>query len=264
MMPELSRSGPTPIYKQIKSWMRQEIQSGAWAEHHKLRSEDDLAEILNVSRGTVRKAITELITEGLLVRTHGRGTFVSGNALEQPLAERLVTFSEDLLGKGIAFETHVLEQSLIQPTTRISSLLSVATDAPVFFLKRVRLVSGQPITLLHNYVACGKCPGIETANFTRYRLFEVLEDRYGLPIDWGRRTFEARTPSEEAARLLDIPTSSPVMYMEQIAYLRDGSPIELSDLWIKGDRYRLSAVLRRGEGHSSATGSIFVAPSGTP
>lgn len=241
--------------------MRQEIQSGAWVEHHKLKSEDGISAELGVSRGTVRKAITELIAEGLLVRTHGRGTFVTGNALEQPLAERLVTFSEDLISKGIVFETHILEQCLIQPNKRMASLLSVPSGAQVFFLKRIRAIGGQPITLLHNYVVCDRCPGIEAADFARYRLFEVLEEHFGLSIGWGHRSFEARTADSEVAHLLSISESDPVMYMEQIAYLRDNSPIELSDLWIKGDSYRLSAVLRRGDSSAHATDSIFMPPS---
>lgn len=260
MIPELTRTGPVPIYIQIKEWIRQQIQSGAWAEHHKLQSEDDISAELNVSRGTVRKAITELIAEGLLVRTHGLGTFVTGNALEQPLAEQLVTFSEDLIRKGIAFETRVLEQSLIQPAGRIASLLSVPPGGSVFFLKRIRAIGGQPVVLLHNYVVCGRCAGIETVDFTRYQLFEILERRFGLPISWGRRTFEARIADHEVAGLLGIQERSPIMYMEQIAYLGDNTPIELSDLWIKGDRYRLSAVLRRGDFGPGTTGSVLVSP----
>ena len=257
MMPELSRTGPTPIYLQIEDWIRQQIQSGAWAEHHQLKSEDDLSAELRVSRGTVRKAITELIAEGLLERTHGRGTFVTGNALEQPLAERLVTFSEDLLSKGVPFETHVLEHRLMPPGQRVASLLAALPGEQVFCLKRLRTVRNQPIVLLHNYVIYRQCPGLETIDFTQHRLFEVLEERFGLAIDWGHRSFEAQTAGPDTAQLLDIAENSPVMYMEQIAYLRDNSPIELSDLWIKGDRYRLSAVLRRSSSTAHSTGSIL-------
>lgn len=263
MIPELTRTSPVPIYVQIKEWMRQQIQSGVWAEHHKLQAEDDIAAQLNVSRGTVRKAISELIAEGLLVRSHGLGTFVTGNALEQPLAEQLVTFSEDLMRKGIAFETQVLEQKLIQPGRRVASLLSIEPGDHVFFLKRIRSIGGQPVVLLHNYVVHKRCAGIESADFTRYRLFEVLEGRFGLEISWGRRSFEARIADPEVASLLGIEACSPVMYMEQIAYLRDDTPIELSDLWIKGDRYRLSAVLRRGDYAAHRTDYTLVSASET-
>ncbi len=246
MMPELEHDRPMPLYLQIKGWIQEQIRQEVWPEHYKLVNEIDLADGLGVSRGTVRRAISELINEGMLVRIHGRGTFVASKRLEQPLAERLVAFSEDLISRGIPFETQVLVQSVIQPSERIASLLSVRPGGKVFFLQRVRCVGQAPLILLHNYVVHAHCPGIEQIDFTRYRLFEVLEGRYGLRLDWGRRTFEAQAATPEIAAHLGISDCDPVMKLEQIVFLDDGSPIELSDVWLRGDRYRLMATVRRG------------------
>jgi GntR family transcriptional regulator len=109
----------------------------------------------------------------------------------------------------------------------------------------VRLVGQEPLILLHNYVVCANCPGIETANFAKHRLFEVLEGRYGLRLDWGRRTFEAQAATEEIAGYLGISECDPVMKLEQVVFLDDGSPIERSDVWLRGDRYRLMATVKR-------------------
>ncbi|MBZ0304334.1 MAG: GntR family transcriptional regulator [Anaerolineae bacterium] len=242
---ELDRRDPTPIYIQIKHWMRQQIKHGVWPEHYKLTAETILAVELGVSRGTVRQAIMELIEEGLLTRIHGRGTFVASAALEQPLAEQFVTFSEDLIAKGIAFETHVLAQSIMKPTEIIASLLNIRADDDVFFLKRVRSIGDEPLVILENYLAYPRCRGIEQFDFTQYRLFEVLEEHLGLDLDWGRRSFEARAADAKVADLLRTTASSPVMFAEQIVYLADGSPIELSNLWFKGEKFKLSATLKR-------------------
>lgn len=245
---EVEREGPVPIYQQIKEWMYQQIVQGHWPEHYKLKSEVDLSNELGVSRGTVRKAISELIAEGMLVSIHGRGTFVASTSkLEQPLVEHLVTFSEDLIRRGIPFETEVLEQAVIAPSERVASLLSVPPGGKVFFIKRVRSVAQLPLIVLHNYVAHDRCPGIEQVDFTRHRLFEVLEEQFHLEIDWGRRTFEARTADEEVETLLNIAECAPVVYMEQLVYLSDGSPVELSDLWLRGDRFRISATVQRDD-----------------
>jgi DNA-binding GntR family transcriptional regulator len=245
MIPTLKRTGPHPIYKQIEDWMRQQILQGLWPEHYKLKSEDDLALELDVSRGTLRKATDELISEGILVRIHGRGTFVSSHRLEQPLAQRLITFSEDLISKGISFETQVLEQAVLTPSQRVVSLLSLAPNSKAFYLKRVRSVGQKKLILLENYVVHDRCQGIEQTDFTRYRLFEMLEKAFGLELDWGQRVFEAQAADETVAALLGICPKDPIMYVQQLVYLRDGSPVELSDLWIRGDYYRLSAVLER-------------------
>jgi GntR family transcriptional regulator len=241
----LDRSSPVPIYQQVKRWMRHRIEQGIWPEHYKLLNEIDLANEIGVSRGTIRKAVSELIEEGLLVRIHGRGTFIASKQLEQPLAERLVAFSEDLIEKGIPFETKVLEQQVIEPDERIASLLSIVEGRDVFFLKRIRYVAHTPIILLHNYVVYDRCVGIEELDFTQWRLFQALEERFGLVLDWGRRTFEAQIADRITAQQLDIIECAPVMNMEQIVFLDDGSPIELSDLWMRGEHYRLTATVRR-------------------
>lgn len=246
MIPDLHRTGPTPIYQQIKDWVHQQIAEGHWPEHYKLRAEVDLAEALGVSRGTVRRAISELIDEGLLVSIHGRGTFVASKVLEQPLAAQLVGVSEDLISKGIPFFTKVLSKSVIKPSTDIASLLSVPPDKNVFALQRVRYVAGEPLVLLHNYVVYDRCPGIEETDFVESRLFQTIEEQYGLVLDWGQRNFEARTASDMIAEQLEVESCDPVMYLEQVVYLDDGAPIELSNVWFRADRFRLSATVKRG------------------
>jgi DNA-binding GntR family transcriptional regulator len=244
-LPRLLRAGPVPIYQQIQDWIRLQIDSGAWPEHYKLDSEVDLAATLAVSRGTVRRAIAGLIEQGLLVQIHGRGTFVTSRYLEQPLAERLVSFSEDLIYKGIPYETEVVEQAVIQPSQRVASLLALPPGGEVLLLRRRRAVRGKPLIFLHNFLPLDRCPGIEQIDFSRYRLFEVLEEILGLRLDWARRFFQAQAATGEVAGLLDITPRDPVLYMEQVLYQQDGQPIELSDLWFRGDSFRLSASVTR-------------------
>ena len=183
----LDHDGPVPIYEQIQGWMQEQIVNGVWPERYKLPSEADVAAELEVSRGTVRKAIGDLAAKGLLVRTHGRGTFVAPKALEQPLADEMVTFSEDLISRGIPFQTSVVEQGIVPADRRVAARLRLQPGRPVFVLKRLRMVNDTPLILLHNYVVKDVCPGIEKMDFAHVRLFELLEDHYGLQIDHGRR-----------------------------------------------------------------------------
>lgn len=244
-------SGPVPIYEQIKAWLQEQIVSGAWPEGYKLLAEAELASELQVSRGTVRKAIAELTKEGLLVRSHGRGTFVAPGALEQPLAERLVTFSEDLISRGIPFKTEVLEQGLLTATGRIAQRLKVLPGCELFFLKRLRLVEDTPLIVLHNYVLYETCPGIEQLDFTHVRLFEALESHFGFQIDHGHRTFQAQAAESHTAAALSLAEGDPVMHIEQQTYLTDNRLIEFSDLWLRGDQFKLSARVQR-TGHDQA------------
>lgn len=218
---------------------------GAWPHNYKLQAEADLAVNWDVSRGTMRKAIAELVDEGLLRRTHGRGTFVASELLEQALANRMETFSEDLIRRGIPFSTDVLAQAIVAADERVAAWLKVPTGTALFLLKRVRYVEGEALIVLHNYVLPSRCIGIETLDFAQLRLFEALEERYQLDVRRGLRTFQAVAADEQVAELLAIPTSAPVMYIEQQSYLADGTPVEVSNLWLRGDRFKLTAEVQR-------------------
>lgn len=245
MAPHLDRTGPEPIYTQLEAWMRLQIASGAWPGRFKLPAEVDLAHELNVSRGTVRRALDDLVAEGLLTRTHGLGTFVAPHVVDQPLADRLVTFSEALISQGIPFETRVIASAVIPARGRVAAMLGLPANAPTFYLRRVRLVAGAALILLDNYVVYDRCPGVEALDFTRLRLFEVLEEQYGLRLENGRRIFQAQGADRETSQWLHIKPGEPVMYVEQLAYLDDGTAIEFSDIWLSGDRFRLTAAVKR-------------------
>lgn len=245
MIAPIDRTAPTPIFQQIQEWILAQITSGEWAENHKLKAEADLATQLGVSRGTIRKAIAPLLESGHLVQVHGRGTFVASTHIDQPLAESLVSFSEDLISRNIPFETRVIEKRVVVPSQRIRSLLQISEAVDTLYLRRVRVVRDKPIILLENYVRLDRCPGLEKYNFQKERLLEILEKEYGLPLDWARRTFEARLADSEVSQRLDIPESSAVMYINQLLYLENEQPIETSDLWLRGDHLRISAAVRR-------------------
>lgn len=240
----ISKSAPKPIYQQIADWMIQQIQQENWPEHYQLPNEVELSEKLAVNRGTLRKAIADLRRKGFLVAVHGRGTFVKAKTLEQPLAGHLITFSEDLLMKGITYTTQVLRNEITAIPEDIRQLLGVKGES-IFYLHRVRAIQDKPIIVLENYVIPDQLPGIDGIDFTRERLFYVLENTYHIGLDWGWRTFEARIAPTEISRLLKIGKCDPVMYMEQLVYKKDGEPIEYSQVWLRGDSFRLSAQVKR-------------------
>ncbi len=125
--------------------------------------------------------------------------------------------------------------------------LSCNTGVPLFCLRRTRAVEGILITLLHNYVVAAHCPAIEETDFTQLRLFEVLEGRYKLTLERGRRIFQALNADEETADLLDMTPGAAVMHLAQTTYLPDGAAVEYSDVWLRGSSFRLSATMLRGE-----------------
>ncbi|WP_198004770.1 GntR family transcriptional regulator [Rubrobacter xylanophilus] len=240
----IDRADPTPLYKQIAEVIRQRVRSGQWPRHYKLKAEDKLAAEFGVSRGTLRQALQSLVEEGLLTQVQGRGTFVSAPSGDLPLAQRLVTMYEILAASGRDFVTEVLEQKIVRGPDKIRTLLDLPEDEQLFYIHRRRLVEGEPLVVMENYVRITLCPELAKVDFTSVPLFNAIENRCGLEIGWGQRAFAATTAGTKA-ELLRTEASEPVLYLEQVSYLANGEPFEYSDVWVRGGKLRITTVLSR-------------------
>lgn len=219
------------------------MRSGQWPRHYKLKAEDDLAEEYGVSRGTLRQALQGLVEEGLLTQVQGKGTFVAASSGDAPLAQRLVTLHEVLAASGQDFTTEVLEQEVVRGPDRIRKMLDLPEHEQLLYIRR-RLVEGEPVVVLENYVRIKLCPGLVEVDFTIVPLFEAIENQCGLEIGWGQRAFVA-TRAGKWAGLLHTEVNEPVLYLEQVSYLSDGEPLEYSDVWVRGDKLRITTMLNR-------------------
>ncbi|GAB2530145.1 GntR family transcriptional regulator [Paramicrobacterium agarici] len=242
---EIQRELPVAIHAQISDRFRSRIASGEWPANYRLKSEPELSRELGVSRGTLRRAMTTLIEEGLLKQVRGRGTFVTSTTIEPAIAQKLSTLTEDFANQGIETNTEVIEATLIDPPRPIAALLDVGHGGSVLKLVRRRSTVEGPVALLYNYVRADLAPGIQKVNFSKASLFGTLEGQFGLKIASARRTFSARAAEGNVAEYLELPTGSPVQYLEQVTYLSDDRPIEYSDVWIHSGRLRVTSLLSR-------------------
>ncbi len=240
--------GPATLHAQISDWLREQIVSGRWPTHYRLKSEPELAQALQISRGTLRRAISTLIDEGRLVQVRGKGTFVTSSIAEPAIAQKLTSLAEDFAALGAPLATEVLTCELVSAPGQVAALLDVADDAQVLHLVRVRSTSAGPVAFLENYVRADLAPGIESVDFTTETLFGTLESRFDLLVATGRRTFSARSADEPLAKRLAVEPGSALQHLEQVTYLADKTPIEYSEVWIRSDRLRVTSVLTRHEG----------------
>lgn len=241
----IDRDAPVAIHAQISESIRSRIASGEYPPHYRLKSEPELAQELGVSRGTLRRALTTLIEEGLLRQIRGRGSFVTSTTIEPAIAQKLSTLSEDFANQGVVTTTQVLACELIDPPRPVASFLDVPAHGRVLRLVRVRSNEKGPIAMLFNYVRTEPTPGIEHVDFTQATLFGILEGQYRLRISSARRTFSAEGAGEEVAAALELPVGAPVQYLQQVTYLADGRPIEYSDVWIHSGRLQVTSLLSR-------------------
>lgn len=241
----LKRNGAEPLHAQISRLFRQRIVSGEWPEHYKLHSEENIAQELEVNRGTVRRAIRTLIEENLVQQVQGRGTFVVARNIEPAFGVRLKSMAEELQSRNIEFETVILDFDRCVPDSHIARLLDLASGEPVWFTERLRRrIGGEPLMLLHNWISTRTIPRLEKSDIAAYALFDILE-KAGETIAVGRRTITAENASADLAELLRIDDGTAVLHIEQTTYSSIDRPLEFSDIWLPPARVTLNAVLRR-------------------
>jgi DNA-binding GntR family transcriptional regulator len=248
----LSTASAIPLHAQVAEGFRSLIRLGVWAPGSQLLAEPELSVAVGVSRGTIRRAVQTLVREGLVTTTHGKGTFVCADVGDLFPTQQLLSIAEAMDQHGVAVETTVLEATLTLPPKAVADTLDLDENSICLGLRRIRSVSGVPVAYLVNFVRTEHCPAIELIDFAERRLFDVIENVYGLRIDGGHRTFAAQAATPEVAGHLGLEVGHPVLYLTQVTFLAGGEPIEYSDVWIRGDRMKLSAVLRRHPATSRA------------
>lgn len=239
----LSKADGIPLYVQIRKAIQDDILNKVLLPGQKLPSEDELAARFGVSRMTVRQGISDLIDEGLIYRRHGVGTFVA-----QPHVERdhthLTNFIEMARKEGIDLKVRLLAAEVIPAKLKVARSLSLEEGDLVIRVYTLRYTSELPITLHDAYVPYKLFPQLLQENLETNHLWDIFES-YGFRVKRAVQSIEAREAGDEIARLLEVEDGVPILYKERTVLLDDGTPVEFTYCYNRGDRYRLTVVLDR-------------------
>lgn len=238
-------SNSVPRHVQAANFIREQIYRHEWAGDSQIPSEFELAEMLGMSRGTVRRAIASLVEEGLLVQMRGKGTFVSTTSISHPSGSCLLSFAESLKSQGVEFKTKVVKHEVISADAFLSGKLACAVGAPVLLLNRVRSTGGEPIIYFESALSLTACPGLEDYDFNEVNLFETIERAYRVHIGYSKAQYAARVAGEERGEFLGISPTAPVLHLQQQIFLENSVPIEWSNVWLRSNRYVVGTVLQR-------------------
>jgi GntR family transcriptional regulator len=242
---QLSNRSPISLYVQLKDLLAQDIRDKKLKPHDQIPSERELCEKYNLSRTTVRQGISLAISEGLLYRIQGKGTFVAEEKIDQGLI-RLTGFEETILGRGLTPSMKVLEAQLVTADVQITSLLSLPLGSDVASFKLLGIASNAPLVIFQYYLpaelgfdAINMVKKIEAEkgwfSFTRY-----YRDHKKIDLGVAAQTFEATVANPEQAELIEQPAGSPLFKVTSIIYTRQETPIELRHAFYRGDRYKFN------------------------
>ena len=233
-------NGSAPLYTRLKNLVQQSIISGELKEGDAVPAERDVAEMLSISRVTVRKAFTELVIEGVLVQRRGSGTYVNGpgRRIEQPLS-RLTSFTQDMQLRGIKTDADWISRTSGLPTPEEALKLSISPNERISRLHRLRRADGIPLAIENAVIPNKFLPDPELVEGS---LYAALDERGLKPVRALQR-LHASALSSTDAKLLDLPTGSPALSIERISYLSDGRAVEYTRSCYRGDSYDFLAEL---------------------
>ncbi|MFE0506802.1 GntR family transcriptional regulator [Peribacillus butanolivorans] len=239
----IQKNSPLPIYYQLEEAIKEAIQNHELEPGEMIPSEREYTEKYEISRMTVRQAISNLVNEGYLYRQRGKGTFVAHKKIEQPL-QGLTSFSEDMRSRGLEPSTRVISFTEVNADHDLAAKLEVEAGTPIFELKRVRLADQQPMAYEMLYISKDLALGL-TKEIAVTSIYSYVEKTFGLKIQHGRQVIEASIAQKKEAEMLEIAEGAPVLLIERISTLDTKKPLEVVRSVYRADRYKFTMNMER-------------------
>lgn len=233
---QLERASPIPLYIQIEEEIRGSIDSGQLGEMARVPSEIDLAEQFHVSRMTARKALDRLVGDGILFRRAGKGTFVAQPKIAHGPSQK-VSFSAAMRALGLRLTTRVLDSGVQRAPSHIARALELPAGSNVVFLRRLRIVAGEPAAIHASYLPpqfASVLEGDLTGSLTQLMI------RAGARVAEAKDTIEAVAAAGDEAELLGVRAGTPLILIEGVAYSSAGQPLRYTSALYGGGRFRFT------------------------
>lgn len=235
---QIDRNAIEPIYVQIATQFRARIKARLWPAGYRLRAEDDLAADLGVARGTLRRAIQDLVDEGLLVQVQGRGTFVTdgaGSSGSRTVTKAGVSSGGQLLQEGVELDTKVIAlQVEVVPAT------GAFPGGDVLSVRRLRSLAEGPDAVLDSQLLLAAADGIRDISVEDIEsgpFYELLERKFALAFSSAERFYTATAAEAEIAEQLGVPVGFPILEFEQFNFVDGAGCVEYSHIWLRTDRH---------------------------
>lgn len=236
---ELERSGVFALHEQLSDRLREFARAAERGT--RLPSEAELVQIYKVSRVTVRRAIETLVEEGLLVRRHGRGTFV-GQLRVQTL-DRLRPFV-DAFGDDPGVEARLISYGWLSGESVPAAL--GGPEAPALSFRRLYLTDGAPHALVQVMVSEAIGRRLQRAQLESHPIYHVLQNELELKLREARIEVSCEPADADVAAALELAVGAPILVLERTTVDTAGVPVESATHYLRPDTYQLQLTVDGG------------------
>ena len=266
-------SGRTLLADRLRDELLEEITSSQLQPGTKLPTEGQLAKRFNVSRATVRDAVRALVEAGYVTRRRGSGSYVAERRRMPHGLDSTLSYLAMIESAGVRAGMHVLEAAF-EECSKDDSPLQLSPGDTVLAVERVRTADDRPVIYSHDRIPARLLrTDLDLRNLDP-SLFALLSSS-GHAADHATATLRAVASTSHTAKVLGIRRGKPLLYIEEIDYDRDGTPVMLSREWHVSEAFDIRINRRahtRGEyryavpAHTShaAAGQPITSPPSTP
>lgn len=223
-----------PQYIRIKYYLRQLI--AELPPHTRIPSELELAKQFDVSRGTAKQGIMDLVYEGLLYRKQGKGTFVAERVARS--YDKLPSFTDDIKRARRIATSRLLSFTQTAPAPRAKRFFSLEDNEHAIRYKRLIFDNYKPVALVISFLNPHLFEGLQSSDI-ELSLYESLRKKYGFAPTKAKDSYSFVNISPHTAKLLNCSGSDYVCYSERLGYLDDGTPAEFVESYIRADYFQL-------------------------
>ena len=241
----LTREFGVPLYHQIQHLIRHRITNGSYAPGTQIPSEHDLCRELNVSRVTLRQALRELVSDDMLVKIQGKGTFVNANPPRRLQPVKYAGFLDGLQDRMLKLTVKNVDVDTVAAGSDLERTLNLNEGAEVVRIRRLRLIEDEPFSFTINYLPPRIGLKIPIKALKTVPLLRILQEDLKIQITAAHETIEAAPADPEVARQLAIPVLYPVMHMKRVMFTTRNRPFELVETYYRADKYHYSVNLIR-------------------
>lgn len=224
---KLNNSIQKPLYFQLKQIIKEDILRGTYKAGQQLPPEADLCVTYGVSRITARRAITDLVEEGILYRQQGKGTFVRESKVKRELIW-VGGFAELTTASGKTPSSQILSNLVIPADEKLANTLKIAEGDPVLKLHRLLFIDNEPFIIESSYFPLSYFPDLEKYIGESASTYSILNNRYEIEIERSEKTLEVIAASKYEAGLFQCDRGAPLFALEKVSSDQTGRVIHSS------------------------------------
>jgi GntR family transcriptional regulator len=234
-----------PLYEEVRDEITRGLARGEWKHGELIPSEADLAKRFGVSKGTVRRALDELVAENILVRRQGRGTFVATHTRDRTHYHFFRVIGRD--GSRELPQAELLSYRVVRGADEACDALDIEPQSKLVSVRNLVKLGGEPVFIDEILIPQAYVPGLtETAYADREStIYALYQRRFNINVIRISERLGAGPAPAEHAKLLGLRAHTPVLIVERVAYTYHDRPVELRTSWVNTESHVYHSDLRK-------------------